>query len=331
MATDLARELLAAFYQKMVAIRLFEEKAAQLFYQGVIPGSILSSIGQEATAVGACSALRADDLMVSNHRALGHILAKGAPMDKVMAELLGKETGCNRGKGGAMHIIDMASGNLGADGVVGAGIPLTVGVGLAIKMKKRDQVVLCFFGDGAVNTGAFHEGLNMAAIWRLPVIFVCENNQYAISTRPENSSLVKDLAERASAYGIPGITVDGNDVLEVYQAVRPAVEGARVKSGPQLIETRTYRWRGYNETEQHYLVGERAYRTEDEIKQWIKRCPIKRLKGYLLEKELFSQDEINAWEANTRKEVDEAASFAIASPGLPPERARQDLFFEAGS
>lgn len=205
--------------RQMYTIRAFEEKAEQLYMMGKIHGTMHLSIGQEASAVGSIAALRPDDLILSTHRGHGHCIAKGVDLNLMMAEFTGKETGYCRGRGGSMHIADIEGGNLGANGVVGGGIPISVGVGLSLKMQKRDQVILCFFGDGAANTGAFHESLNMAAIWKLPVVYVCENNQYAMSFSVKKAFAIEHIADRAAAYGMPGVTVDGNDLMAVYEAV----------------------------------------------------------------------------------------------------------------
>ncbi|HHE71655.1 MAG TPA: thiamine pyrophosphate-dependent dehydrogenase E1 component subunit alpha, partial [Chloroflexi bacterium] len=230
----------------MYTIRAFEERAEQLYALGKVHGTMHLSIGEEASAVGSIAALRPDDLILSTHRGHGHCIAKGADLNRMMAEFLGKETGYCRGRGGSMHIADVAGGNLGANGVVGGGLPISVGVGLALRMQKRDQIVLCFFGDGAANNGAFHESLNMAAIWKLPVVFVCENNQYAMSLSVRRAFAIERISDRAAAYGMPGVTVDGNDLLAVYQAVSSAVQRARANQGPTLIENVTYRWRGHS-------------------------------------------------------------------------------------
>jgi TPP-dependent pyruvate/acetoin dehydrogenase alpha subunit len=244
---------------KMFLVRAFEEKAGELFQQNLIPGFIHLSIGQEASSVGTCSLLRPDDYVATTHRGHGHMIAKGADPKLMFAELLGKAAGYCKGKGGSMHIADFSLGILGANGVVAGGFPIVVGAGLSIKLRKTDQVAVVFFGDGAANRGTFHEAINMAAIWKLPVIFVCENNLYA-STTPASYSLAGGtVAGRACAYGIPGHTVDGNDILEVRKAVGEAVERARDGQGPSIVENRTYRYRGHFEGDpQLYRSGRRA-------------------------------------------------------------------------
>ncbi|MCJ7668103.1 MAG: thiamine pyrophosphate-dependent dehydrogenase E1 component subunit alpha, partial [Anaerolineae bacterium] len=231
-------------------IRAFEEKADELYALGKVHGTMHLSIGQEAMAVGAIAALRPEDYILSTHRGHGHCIAKGADIKLMMAEFMGKETGYCRGRGGSMHIADMEGGNLGANGVVGGGIGMAVGAGLSIKMRGTGQVILCFFGDGAANRGIFHEALNMAAIWTLPVVYLCENNQYGMSMSVKRAFPIEDIADRAAAYNMPGLVVDGNDVLAVYEATLEAVERARGGGGPSLIEGKTYRWKGHSKSDQ---------------------------------------------------------------------------------
>jgi TPP-dependent pyruvate/acetoin dehydrogenase alpha subunit len=246
---ELPREKLAWMLQKMCEIRNFEEKAEDLYMRGQVHGTMHLSIGQEASSVGSIAALRPDDLIIHHHRGHGHTIAKGADITLMMAEFLGKEPGYCRGRGGSMHIADIPGGNLGATGVVGSGIPTSVGIALALKMRGSDQVLLSFFGDGAANLGEFHESLNMAAIWKLPVVFICENNQYGMSGPVKTMSAVTPISVRSVSYGIPGETVDGNAVLAVYEAVQRAIERARAGEGPSLIENQTYRWRGHSKLE----------------------------------------------------------------------------------
>jgi TPP-dependent pyruvate/acetoin dehydrogenase alpha subunit len=283
--------------RKMYIIRAFEEKAEKLYAMGKIHGTMHLSIGMEASAVGSIEALRLDDFILSTHRGHGHCIAKGANLDRMMAEFMGKETGYCRGRGGSMHIADIDGGNLGANGVVAGGIPMAVGVGLSLKMQKLDQIILCFFGDGAANIGPFHEALNMAAIWTLPIVFVCENNQYAMSFAFKRAFAIERISDRAAAYGMPGTTVDGNDVLAVFTAVNLAAERARQGQGPSLIENVTYRWRGHSKSDAN------RYRTNDEIEMWKNRCPIKRYKAYLLEKNILTENEIDQIEQDAYSSI----------------------------
>ncbi|MDD5371191.1 MAG: thiamine pyrophosphate-dependent dehydrogenase E1 component subunit alpha, partial [Anaerolineaceae bacterium] len=242
-------QLYNKMYVLMHTIRAFEEKAEELYTQGKIHGTMHLSIGMEASAVGSVLALEPGDLILSTHRGHGHCIAKGADLNLMMAEFMGKECGYCRGRGGSMHIADVAGGNLGANGVVAGGIPMAVGVGLGLKMQKRPDILMNFFGDGAANEGAFHEALNMAAIYRLPVVYICENNQYGMSFPVHKAMAIAHIAERAAGYGLPGVTVDGNDILAVYQAAREAVARAHRGEGPTLIEAVTYRWRGHSKSD----------------------------------------------------------------------------------
>jgi TPP-dependent pyruvate/acetoin dehydrogenase alpha subunit len=292
----------------MYTIRAFEEMAEQLYAMGKIHGTMHLSIGMEASAVGAIAALRADDLVLSTHRGHGHCIAKGADLNLMMAEFMGKESGYCRGRGGSMHIADVKGGNLGANGVVGGGLATAMGVGLGLKMQKRDEIVLCFFGDGAANLGPFHESLNMAAIWDLPVVFVCENNQYAMSFSVKRAFAIERIADRAAAYGMPGATVDGNDVLAVYDAVSVAVARARAGEGPSLVENVTYRWRGHSKSDAN------RYRTQEEIEAWKQKCPIGRFRALLIEKKELTAEAADHIEEQTYAAVDAAVAFAESSP-----------------
>jgi pyruvate dehydrogenase E1 component alpha subunit len=317
---NLSREKLVEMYRTMVKIRLFEEKVFELYAQNLVPGTIHLYTGQEAVAVGVCSALRKDDYITSTHRGHGHCIAKGADVKRVMAEILGKRTGYCKGKGGSMHIADFSIGILGATGVVGAGIPIAAGAGLSIKLRKTDQVVACFFGDGAANQGTFHEGINMAAIWSLPVIFVCENNLYAMGTRVSTVMRIENVAERATAYGIPGVVVDGNDVLAVYEATFKAAERARRGEGPTLIECKTYRHRG------HSRVDPARYRPKEEVEAWLAKDPIRRFRDKLLKSGVLTEAEIQQIERETAAEIEETVRFAMESPYPTPEEALQDVY-----
>lgn len=307
-------------YRKMLEIRLFEEKVYELYGQNLVPGTIHLYAGQEAVAVGVCENLRKDDYIVSTHRGHGHCIAKGARLDKTMAEILGKKTGYCRGKGGSMHIADFTVGMLGATAVVGAGIPIATGAGLSIKLRGTDQVAACFFGDGASNQGTFHEGINMAAIWELPVLFVCENNLYAMGTRQTRVMLAKDIADRAAAYGIPGVSVDGNDVLAVYEAAQAAVRRARAGDGPTLIECKTYRHKG------HSRWDPATYRSKEEVENWLARDPIDRLRRQLLMPGGVSAEDVAKMKEKVAASVDAAVKFAMRSDYPAPEEALENVY-----
>lgn len=292
----------------MYTIRAFEEKAEQLYMLGKVHGTMHLSIGMEASAVGAIAALRPDDLILSTHRGHGHCIAKGADLNLMMAEFMGKETGYCRGRGGSMHIADVKGGNLGANGVVGGGLATAMGIGLGLKLQKRDQICLCFFGDGAANLGSFHESLNMTAIWHLPVVYVCENNQYAMSFPVKKAFAIERISDRAAAYGMPGVTVDGNDLLAVYEAVSRAVVRAHAGEGPSLIEAITYRWRGHSKSDAN------RYRTKEEIEAWKKKCPIKRFRQRLAKAGELTEEEAERIDQEAHAMIDAAVAFAEASP-----------------
>jgi TPP-dependent pyruvate/acetoin dehydrogenase alpha subunit len=273
------------YYRTMVTIRQFETLAGQLFAAGKIPGFIHLSIGQEASAVGVCSCLRADDYLTTTHRGHGHMIAKGADLNKMVAELFGKKTGYCKGKGGSMHIADFSLGILGANGVVAAGLPIIAGAGFSIKMRRTDQVAVCFFGDGASNRGPVHEVMNLAAVWQLPIIFVVENNQYASTTSQLDACAVEDICRRADGYNMPGIAVDGNDVLRVRQTTLQAVARARHGEGPSLIENKTYRVKG------HFEGDPQKYRSAEEIKGWQdQRDPIRQFADFLTEQNVLTAE-----------------------------------------
>lgn len=293
---------------QMCLIRAFEEKADELYALGKVHGTMHLSIGQEAMAVGAIAALRPEDYILSTHRGHGHCIAKGADVKLMMAEFMGKETGYCRGRGGSMHIADMEGGNLGANGVVGGGIGMAVGAGLSIKMRATGQVLLCFFGDGAANRGIFHEALNMAAIWTLPVVYLCENNQYGMSMSVERALPIEDIADRAAAYNMPGVVVDGNDVLAVYEATLEALERARGSGGPSLIEGKTYRWKGHSKSDQE------RYRTKEEVENWKERCPIRRFRARLIDEKVIDETQASRMAEEARQIIEEAVAFAEASP-----------------
>ncbi|GBD30196.1 Acetoin:2,6-dichlorophenolindophenol oxidoreductase subunit alpha [bacterium HR32] len=317
---SLPTERLRAMLATMLLIRAFEEKAEELYGLGRVHGTMHLSIGQEAVAVGVCEALRPDDYILSTHRGHGHCLAKGADVRRMMAEFLGKETGYCRGRGGSMHIADVEGGNLGANGIVGGGLPIATGVGLSIQVRGSGQVCVAFFGDGAANEGAFHESVNLASIWDLPVVFVCENNQYAMSMPVRQSMRVERVSDRACAYGIPGRTVDGMDVLAVFEAASEAVERARAGGGPTLLECVTYRYRGHSKSDRQ------RYRTREEVARWRAQDPIERLRRLLEEQGLVQPGEFDALAAAAREQVEEAVRFAEASPEPDPSTLLEDVY-----
>lgn len=316
------RELMLEIYRRMLRIRLFEEAAITPSVRAEIQGAIHTSIGQEAAIVGACLAVREDDYMTGTHRSHGHPIAKGANIAPLMAELLGKRDGVCKGKGGSMHLADFSVGSLGESGIVASAMPVATGAGLSAKMRGTDQVVLCFFGEGAANEGVFHEALNLAAIWTLPVIYFCENNQYAVSTHFSDASAVPDVATRSSAYGMPGHKVDGQDAVLVYEAVSEAVARARRGEGPSLIEAKTYRFREHSEGLDRIII---PYRTTDEIDGWTVRDPIEVHKQRLLE-DGVSENEVEAMYAEAHAEVEAAVEFARNSEFPDPEDAFEDLY-----
>ncbi len=324
MTPNLNKDRFAEMYQKMLEIRLFEEKIFELYAQNLIPGTIHLYAGEEAVAVGVCSSLRKDDYITSTHRGHGHCIAKGADLKRTMAEILGKKTGYCKGKGGSMHIADFNVGMLGATAVVGAGLPIAVGAGLSIQLRKTDQVVVCFFGEGASNQGTFHESINMASVWRLPVVFICENNLYAMGTRQSRVMNITDVANRAAAYGIPGEIVDGNDVLAVYDVAEKAVERARKGEGPTLVECKTYRHKG------HSRVDPAKYRPKEEVEEWLSKDPIKNLRTYLLAAHVLTEMKIQQIEQNVLIKIEEAVKFALESPFPLAEEALEDVYAQMG-
>jgi pyruvate dehydrogenase E1 component alpha subunit len=303
----LDRDLLLYMYRKMLEAREFEEQLYYLFLTRQMPGTMHQATGQEAVAIGVVSALNPDDYVTSTHRGHGHCVAKEVPINEMMAEMFAKRTGSCRGMGGSMHLSDFSKGMLGAFAIVGSGIPIATGAALSAKVRKSGQVAVSFFGDGAVNEGVFHESLNMAALWELPVIYVIENNQYALSMTIERSSAVTDLSARSSTYGIPGEQVDGNNVVAVYQAARRAVERARNGEGPILLECITYRIRGHARFEAAH------YRSKDEVEAWEQRDPITRLAQALLREQMVSEAELNAMQEQVEQTIEEAIEFAEAS------------------
>lgn len=304
----------------MYLIRLFEKKAIELYTQNFIRGVIHPYIGEEAVAVGVCAALTPDDYVVSTHRGHGHCIAKGADLRKIMAELLGKRTGYCKGKGGSMHIAAFDVNVLGAIGVVGAGIPIAVGSGLSAILKKNKRVTACFFGDGATNQGTFHEGLNLAAVWNLPVVFVCENNLYAISTPISKVSTTDNLSVRSRAYNIPDEVVNGNDVLAVYEATKRAVKRAVQGNGPTFIEAKTYRFEG------HYKGDPGTYRPKEEVEYWKNIDPIRTFREKLTKEYLVDEKKIREVEKECQNAIEDAVSFAQNSSIPSPEEAFEDIF-----
>ena len=297
--------------RRMYLIRRFEEGAEEAYMRGLIHGTMHLSIGQEASAVGSTMALRNTDYITSTHRGHGHCIGKGADPKLMFAEFFGKEEGYCRGRGGSMHIADVATGNLGANGIVAGGIPIAVGAALAIKKQKRDDISMCFFGDGASNEGAFHEALNMAAIWKLPMLFICENNGYGMSVSTERSMAVANVADRAPAYGMPGVIVDGNTIADVAEAVAVATGNARAGKGPALIECKTYRTRGHSRSDRN------RYRTKEEIEEWKARDPIPRFEAELLVHRFASEDDVAAIRAAAEAEI--AAGIEFARNGTDPD------------
>ncbi|MEF3245349.1 MAG: thiamine pyrophosphate-dependent dehydrogenase E1 component subunit alpha [Caldisericaceae bacterium] len=314
------KEFLIGLYRTMVRIRNFELKAEELFLQGKLPGFIHLYIGEEAIATGAMANLRKDDYITSTHRGHGHMIAKGADVKKMMAELYGKETGYCKGKGGSMHIADVSIGVLGANGEVAGGLPIAVGAGMAIKMQKKDSVVISFFGDGASNRGAFHEALNWASVFKLPIIFLNENNQFASTERVTETTSVKNIGDRAKGYNIVGATVDGNDVIAVYEVVKEAVERARNGDGPTLIEAKTYRIKG------HFVGDPELYRERSEVDEKWQFEPISRFESTLLKMGMLTDSEKDSIWKDAEVEVKDAVNFAEESTYPAPESALQDLF-----
>ena len=324
--TGLQVELLVnppgGMYYRMLQAREFEERLYYLFLTRPMPGTMHQATGQEAVAVGVASALRPDDYVTSTHRGHAHCVAKGVSLDAMMAEMFAKSTGACHGMGGSMHLCDFSKGMLGAFGIVGAGIPIAAGAALSAQVRGSGQVAVSFFGDGAVNEGVFHETLNMAALWKLPALFVIENNQYALSMPVALSSAVPDLAGRACAYGIPGIKVDGNDVVAVYHAASQAVERARRGEGPTLLECLTYRMRG------HARFEAASYRDAAEVERWKQNDPIERLGQAILAAGLATESDLDALRQQVEDEIDRAVAFAEASPDPAAEDYRQYIYDE---
>jgi len=314
------KEKLIDMYRVMVRIRVFENRVYKEFAAGNIPGFVHLYAGEEAIAAGACANLRPDDYITSTHRGHGHLIAKGGKTDRMMAELYGKKTGYNKGKGGSMHIAEVDIGILGADAIVGAGIPIAGGAALSAKLRGTDQVSVCFLGDGACNTSRFHEGVNLASIWKLPIVYIIENNVYAETTRVSYAMNISKIADRAAAYGIPGKTVDGNDVLAVYEVVGEAVARARKGEGPSLIECITCRHYG------HYEGDTQTYRTKQEFEECHKRDPIPRFRKKLAEMGVLPDKKADKIHQEVEAEIDEAVKFAEESPFPAPEETLEDVY-----
>lgn len=314
-------ETLKEALHKMYLIRRFEEGAEESYTRGLIHGTMHLSIGQEASAMGICLPLAEDDMIGSTHRGHGHCIAKGADIGRMFAEFFGKETGYCKGRGGSMHIADVSKGNLGANGIVGGGIPIAVGAALSAKKQKNGKVVISFFGDGANNEGAFHEALNMASIWKLPVVFVCENNGYGMSTSTKRSTAVENIADRAAGYNMPGIIVDGNNLSDVAEAAHEAIERARRGEGPTLIENKTYRLRGHSKSDRN------RYRTKEEIEDWTNnRDPIAKFEAELKEYGFITDAEVETIRATVEKEIAEAIEFAKNSPSPDLSNLTRDVY-----
>lgn len=317
----LDEELLCRLYRTMVTIRFFEQTVEKHFLAGEIPGFVHLYIGEEAIATGVCANLTTDDYIASTHRGHGHSIAKGADVSRMMAEIFGKKTGYCKGKGGSMHIADFGVGMLGANGVVGGSFSIATGAALAAKMLKQKKVAVAFFGDGASNRGTFHESANLASIWKLPVIFLCENNQYASTTPYRSSTSVEDIADRARGYGMPGVVVDGNDVFAVYEAAKAAVERARGGGGPSLVEAKTYRVKG------HFVGDPELYRSKEEVQEiFAKTDPISRFERQVSSEGSLSREKLDAIKLEAQELIDKALAFAKESPEPDPSELFSDVY-----
>lgn len=315
----LPKEIHKELYYKMVLCREFEETAARLFIQGKVHGTAHFCIGEEATGIGVCSALEKEDYILQTHRGHNQGIGKNMDVNRMMAEFLGKETGYCKGKGGCMHIADFSVGSLGANGVVAGGIPLATGAALSLKYLKKKQITVSFFGDGATNEGAFHESLNLASVWKLPILFVCTNNLYGMSTHVSKSMNIPDISARASGYGMKGLSLDGNDVMTIYEETRKAREYI-LDNGPMLMVLNTYRWMGHSKSDAQ------VYRTKEEVNAWKEKCPIKRHREYLLEQKIFTQKEIDAMQQQAEQQIRDAVTFAETSPELSIDRIYDDVY-----
>ena len=317
----LSTERLVDAYRTMCLIRQFETMADKLYALGKVHGTMHLSAGQEAVAVGLSMAVKHDDYFINHHRGHGHFIAKGADIDRMMAEFLGKDTGYCRGRGGSMHIADFTSNNLGANGIVGGGIPHSVGVGLALQMQRRSEIVITVFGDGASNEGVFHEALNMAALWTLPVLYVCENNKYGMSMDIEKAAAKLPVAQRAEGYGIPWRYIDGNDLLTVYETMLWAENHVRSGKGPVLVETQTYRYYGHSKSDRN------LYRTKDEIEEWRStRDPIMRYRNHLVQNAVLTQEQADEIDQEALKVIEAAVAFAESSPEPDPSTVTEYVY-----
>ncbi len=314
-------ESLIQMYRTMLTIRRFDERASQDFKKGLVPGLVHSYNGQEAIATGVCANLRKDDRIVSNHRGHGHLIAKGADIKRMMAEIYGKKTGYCKGKGGSMHIADFSIGILGANGIVAAGLPIATGAALAAHLEGKGRIVVVFFGDGACQEGEFQESLNLASIWKLPLIFACENNQYGVNTPYTYAIAGGDIPKRAAAYDMPTKSVDGNDLFAVYETTKEVAEKVRTGGGPYFVEYKTYRWSSHFEAD---TIPD--LRPKEEIASWKKQCPILRLQKKLLETGILTEPMINDIEKQVMANIEQAADYAAASPLPEPEDAMADVF-----
>ena len=315
-----SKEMLMDIYLVMNQIRGFEEKALQFFQKDKLRGSVHLYIGQEAVAASVIALLNDQDYITSTHRGHGHGIAKSRDLKRAFAELMGKETGFCNGRGGSMHICDLDKGNLGANAIVGGGLPIAVGGALAQKMRGINNITATFFGDGASNQGTFHESLNLASVWKLPVVFICENNGFGISVPVSQSTSVEDISVRAAGYNMPGYTIDGNDVIAVLDTFSKCLERARAGEGPSLIEAKTYRWKG------HWTGDPEVYRTREEVESWVAKCPIKRLRQYLLENKLATESELISAEQHAAQDVQDAVDFAEASPEPDPTTVMNNVY-----
>ena len=320
MPAQLKKADLTDLLKQMWQIRFFEEKVDEFFAKGMIHGTTHLAVGQEASAVGAIAVLEERDKITSTHRGHGHCIAKGAEVNRMMAELFGRTTGYCKGKGGSMHIADVEKGNLGANGIVGGGFAIATGAALTSQMKNEGYVVLCFFGDGASNEGSFHEALNLASIWKLPVVFVCENNQYGMSGPAKEMMNVEDVAKRAMAYGVPGKVVDGNDVFDVMNGVGEAVERARNGEGPSIIEAKTYRWKGHSKSDA------KKYRTREEEQEWRAKDPIARLRDALIQEGVLTEEAAAEIKSAAKKEIEDSVEFSKDSPMPTIDDLMEDIY-----
>jgi len=319
----ISKDKFLELYTTMVKCRFFEDRIVDLYARGQVPGLAHLYIGEEGVAAGICGALREDDYITSTHRGHGHVISKGADLKRMMAELFGKKSGYCKGKGGSMHIADMKLGILGANGIAGGGLPIAVGAGWSAKWRGTDQVAASFFGDAASNNGTFHESLNLASLHNLPVIFVCENNEFGISVCQAKHQPIKDIYIRATSYDMPGVLVDGNDVVEVFEAASKAVRRARAGEGPTLIECKTYRWRGHHEGDPN--LGSR-YRDKKDIEVWKQKCPIDRLAKRLVQNKVATKKKLAAIDKEIVEQIDQAVAFAKEAEFPVVEEMYEDVY-----